>query len=259
MLAVSVGCAADPRGAGLPGPRCVIKPRMLTWRSSLNKLAVLTMMLVTGCSSLVAFPAPTQDGADIQDTDVATDGADSDTHSGGGDVTLTFYQLVSFWTSYEQHGGHEVLVGPADDSVPTDASWVVVLDKAAAHDAAADRAWKNTSVDLAPTLTAKGWTSFRLAFHYVGANADTWTLDDVCVSTQSGVSDPLCDLLDFDFDDAAIGELPAGATVFSPPADTSGAPRWQATSNAGPAVSPPRGCTISFTADAVDQYLILGP
>lgn len=239
----------------------------------------LVLLLASACTALPFGPVDDTDSADApapEDTaafgDTAEPGEDGETGDAGADDTdvadtdsppagagtvLSFRQYVSFWTSYLSEGSHQVLVGPDDGSSPYGGTWVVVLDAAAMEAAAADRSWELTSVDLGPTLAAEGWTSFRLGFRYTGESADSWYLDDLCIGPDAAPVDLAgCTRLAEALDSYSFGELPVGWETVAGPANEK-LDGWALGSTGAPSYSPSRSIARTWSADLVDQVLVV--
>jgi hypothetical protein len=199
--------------------------------------------------------------ADDTDTTADTDDTDDTDSSGppptGSGTVLSFRQYVSFWSSYLARGSHRVLVGPDDGSSPYGGTWVVVLDDAAMEAEAANATWTQTSIDLGPTLASKGWTSFRVGFAYLGTNADSWYLDDVCIGA---VVDPAdlasCTRLAESFDALVVGDLPTGWESVAGPTNVK-RDGWSAGSTGAPSFSPGRSVARTYSSDSVEQVLVV--
>ena len=228
-----------------------------------------------GCSGLTglgkggdtgSLQAPTDTAADTPSVDetgggdggaLDTSALDSGDGAGGPPLWLTFQQYVRFGDDFLAKGLHEVWVGPDDGTGPTQAGWVRVLDgPAMASDFVAD-AWWRRSLDIAPVVRSLGGASFAVAFRYAATGADSWYLDEVCVSSTGGTGLLDCDALYSDFEGIAIGELPGEARVVRLPGDQAGEDAWGATTNAGPASQGVRSMTISYSSDPQDQALVL--
>ncbi len=109
----------------------------------------------------------------------------------------------AFWMEF-----HEVLVGPADSTDPTDGSWSPLLTSDLTYSV-----WYN----VGPMTLEVPVAGVRLAFHYEGQAADEWMLDDLCVSAQAP-----CDVFHEDFNSLESDELPPGWFVVEGPRNGSG-------------------------------------
>jgi hypothetical protein len=205
--------------------------------------------------------APTQDSdPGPSETDADTDAPDT-ASPGPAFVRLRFQQLVRYGSSYEARGSHEIWIGPADASPPTDASWVRVADDAALRAETTVDAWRPFEIDLTAAARAQGWETFRVAFHYRGANADNWYLDAICLSTFPYPGDDLgidCDRLWIDMEAATSGDLPPEGSV-APGPDNAADPAWGSTTNAGPSFQGSRSLYAAYSSDLIDQFLVLTP
>jgi hypothetical protein len=170
---------------------------------------------------------------------------------------LTFQQYVRFGDDFLAKGTHELWIGPDDGSGPPAAGWVRVLDgPAMASDYVPDAWWRRT-LDVGPEVAALARPSFAVAFRYAATGADSWYLDEVCVSSTGGTDLLSCDALYADFEGIAVGELPGESRVVRLPGDSQGEDAWGATTNAGPASQGSRSMTIAYSSDPQDQAFIL--
>lgn len=136
------------------------------------------------------------------DCDPGWEGTDCATFVPAPSVIISFQEMIDWYSLF---GEHRLLIGSSNATLG-DGGWVVLLDATQMQNPDANEKPTTVSLDVGSLVQSQGWTSVRLVFHYKGADADTWWVDDICIGGALGT----CDVFYEPFDNSDPGTLPAG-------------------------------------------------
>jgi hypothetical protein len=96
--------------------------------------------------------------------------------------------------------------------------------------------------------------TFRVAFLYTGENAEKWYVEDLCITTDPLVSDPVC-LWSYGFDDcSSLGTLTGTGWTNVAGSATVSTTAWRTSYDTY--VTYPTSATIDYSGSYNEEYLV---
>lgn len=194
-----------------------------------------------------------------EDTGDTGSGLDTSSGSDTGSSTDPLIELYfHFWERIDgikYYGTHELHIGPATSTDPTDHGWSVIADSETLYNTAANTLWaRSEPIDL----SAYRGQTVRLALRFMGGFVDDWYVDDLCVS-EKATSPKEADCLWWeDFDSTQAGVWPQGFLAVAGPENNPDSKEWKSAFVVKH--SSPNSASITWTYLAyTDRFLVTAP
>ena len=168
-------------------------------------------------------------------------------------LILTYQERFWYGAAYDEH---RILIGPSSSVDPEDGSWTELADGTDLDTWVANYVWQQ---GLLLDISANSGQSVRIAFHYVGAYANKWYLEDICIGWGDDIDPPATCEWDHGFDNGTVPTLPSDWTSVSGATDAYSS-EWRTSTDQY--ISSPTSALIdrsNNSSTVQDEYLISDP